>query len=370
MALLLLLLREHAPDQPLAVRQPLAREVAYPGGHLRLRRHRHRTLDGVGEVRRAGVAAVRALRRRSREHDLERRRDAFDPRADGRHVAAEHLHQQLGLGPALQRPLAREHLPEHQARGVDVGLRRDLAAHLLRREVGDLAAHTAIGRRDEPPVGLRHAKVGDLRGPVGADEHVLRRGVAVDDAEQRARLVARLVRGLQTAEHVPRDGRGDGHGHAHLPPAGVVQQARERLAVEVVHDRQHHDPVRDEVDHLDDVGMDDVPREAHLVEEPRYRGGITGEPLVQPLDGDRVRLPTPRDPQMDRSRRSRSERVVQGIASVLEQPAHVTPRLARASRPPAADSARLLCRASVGFRLGAEHVEVAAGETAGRGGAG
>ena len=275
-----------------------------PAGHLRRRRHGNCPLDGVGELRRARVASLRLPRRRSRDHDLERRRDVRRSRADLRHVAVQHLHQQLRFRAALQRALADQHLPQHQAGRIHVRLRRDVASHLLGREVGDLAAHAAVGGRDEPPVGLRHAEVDDLGGAVGADEHVLRRGVAMDDAEQVSRVVASLVRRLQPAQRVADDGGGDAHRHPHAASARVGEEARERLAVEVIHDGEDHDAVGHEVDDPDDVRMDDVPREAHLVEEPRHRRGIARQPLVQALDGDRERLPPARDPEMDGRRRA------------------------------------------------------------------
>jgi hypothetical protein len=86
----------------------------------------------------------------------------------------------------VERVTAREQFVGDHAGRVQIGLRRDLAARgLLGRHVGrgadDLPGRRPVRSRRHLADGLRDPEVGDLRVPVGRDQHVLRLEVAVDD---------------------------------------------------------------------------------------------------------------------------------------------------------------------------------------------
>ena len=113
----------------------------------------------------------------------------------------EDLRERLALGLALEETLAGERLPEHDGRGVDVDGAREVASReLLGRHVRELALDLALARRLDAARGLRDAEVEHARDAVGADEDVLRRHVAVHDAERLAALVLRLVRGVEAVQ--------------------------------------------------------------------------------------------------------------------------------------------------------------------------
>src|SRR6185312_153837 len=105
----------------------------------------------------------------------------------------------VGLAVALEEAPAREHLPENDAGREDVRPPVDVlvAARLLRRHVRELALELPGARRRELARGARHAEVAQARATVHADEDVLRRDVAMDDAERVAVVVLELVRRVE-----------------------------------------------------------------------------------------------------------------------------------------------------------------------------
>ena len=179
-----------------------------------------------------------------------------------------------------------EHFPEHDGGGVDVGRARRLPGDLLGRHVRDLALEAAFARRLQAAGGLRDAEVEDAREPVRPDEDVLRGHVAVDDPERLAVLARRLVRGVEAFDRAEDDRCGDGNGNADAALAQGAEQARERLALHVLHDEKELAFEGDDVERADDVGMTDAGRDARLVEEHRDEVGLLGELGMEPLDGD------------------------------------------------------------------------------------
>lgn len=82
-------------------------------------------------------------------------------------------------------------LEEEDAEAVDVAALGDLPPHcVLRREVAERALDAGGEVRDAVGDELREAKVGDLRGKVGVQEHVAGLDVPVDD--MRAHLVVQI----------------------------------------------------------------------------------------------------------------------------------------------------------------------------------
>ena len=127
-----------------------------------------------------------------------------------RHDARLHLLERVEIGVHAEEALVGRELPEHDAEREDVGRAIDLgAAHLLGRHVRELALERARARRREPVGDLGDAEVDDLRVAVVGDEEVVRRDVAVDEAEELAVLAAQLVRRVQALGRVGADARGE-----------------------------------------------------------------------------------------------------------------------------------------------------------------
>ena len=81
---------------------------------------------------------------------------------------------------------------------------------VLRRHVRELALEAAARSSSLFLLeNLRDAEVRDARDAVDADEDVLRRDVAVHEADVTAALVDQLVRGVQAGERVERDAHRD-----------------------------------------------------------------------------------------------------------------------------------------------------------------
>ena len=166
------------------------------------------------------------------------------------------LSRELGArrGSCPRTALAGEQLVEHQAERVDVAPDRDLLARqLLRRHVGrragaDLGAVDRLGEAGQP-------EVGDLGLAAAVDHHVGRLEIAVQDALR----VGRRETGAELARSAPPCPRGR--------PADAAQQRGQVLAVDVLH-REVVLAV-DFADVVDaaDVGVGDLARDAHLVEE-------------------------------------------------------------------------------------------------------
>ena len=185
------------------------------------------------------------------------------------------LERELGERVGLVGQAAGQQLVGHHAERVQVGPRSGLlAAGLLGREVRRGPEHRAhlgdarlIGGAGDPEVGeLDHVGV--------RDEQVARLDVAVHDAVPMR--VIESAAGL--GDHV--DGLVDLH------PAVIAQQLGARVAGDVL----HHDEVlavvlvEAEVEHLDDVGMDEPRRGERLAAEARHEGRVVGQVLGQQLD--------------------------------------------------------------------------------------
>lgn len=84
----------------------------------------------------------------------------------------------------LERAAAREHLPQKDTRGVDVDRARDASfAELLRRHVRQLPLEEADARDVGARRRLRDPEIDEARHAFGADDHVLRRDVAMNELE-------------------------------------------------------------------------------------------------------------------------------------------------------------------------------------------
>ena len=231
----------------------------------------------------------------SRESALQERRvegprERRDDRARRDDRVAEDLRERLALGLALEEALAGERLPQHDGRRVDVDGARELASReLLGRHVRELALDLAVARDLDAARGLRDAEVEHARDAVGADEHVLRGDVAMDEVERSPRSFfasCAAWRPWRKPHMIDAAMRG---GHVLALLARRAKQLRERLAVDVLHDEEELAVGRDDVDRRDDVRVLDARGEARLVEEHRDELGILGELRMQPLDRDGAR---------------------------------------------------------------------------------
>ena len=135
------------------------------------------------------------------EHDaLELLRDVRVERRRRDDLDVADLLQGREVALADEEALAGEHLVEHDAEREDVAAAVDgQPAHLLGRHVAELALEDAgLGLR-RLAGGLGDAEVDELDLALVADEHVLRRDVAVDEvqvAPLRVALVVRVVEPL------------------------------------------------------------------------------------------------------------------------------------------------------------------------------
>jgi hypothetical protein len=171
--------------------------------------------------------------------------------------------EQLRLVAALVEPTAREQLVEHHADREQIRARIDnLAAGLLGRQVAELAHR---GARLDVAVRLhvRDAEVAEDDAAVERQEHVVRRDVAMHEAERRARLAHRLVDGLEPLEQLVDD--------EHREVGRELEPARAEQAHELQEVHALHELHRDVVAARDlarVVGLDEV----RVVEEQREVG--------------------------------------------------------------------------------------------------
>ena len=249
-----------------------------------LRQPRRQLARDVGGARIAHIAS--AL-----EH-LER--DAIELR---RHVApAPRRRIDLGVLDLIRdrarivaRPQRRadEQLPEDHAEREHVGAPVErLAVDLLGRHVANLAHHGArlglvqlAGRLGDP-------EVGDFHFAGVADEHVLRRHVAVHDPERRAVAAALVVRVGEPARRLGDDVGDDGHRDAHPAPRRRFAQPPEVDAVDQLHGQVVGAVELAEVRDLHDVDVRQRAGDARLVDEHGDEVGGTVEDRQDALDRD------------------------------------------------------------------------------------
>ena len=197
---------------------------------------------------------------------------------------ADDLHERAELLVGVEEAAAGEHLPEHDAHGEDVGAAVDGGgADLLRRHVRRLALDEPGARRDDARGREGDAEIGDAPGAVGADEEVLRRHVAVHDAEGMTVVVGEVVRGVEPGEAV--DEGAQPRAHADLPRQVEGEPLRHGDALDVVHDEVEAVVALADVHDRNGVRMVDARGDAGLVEEHVDELALFGEVRVHHLDG-------------------------------------------------------------------------------------
>jgi hypothetical protein len=99
-------------------------------------------------------------------------------------------------------------------------------------------------------------------------------------------IARRLVRGVQPRQRAANDGHHDLRRHPLLALHAQAQQARQHLAVHVLHHQQQLLLVDgDDVQRRNDVGVLHARGDAGLVDQHRHEVGIARVLRVQPLDG-------------------------------------------------------------------------------------
>ena len=197
-------------DQRGALAQTVAGDARDPGRDPLRRGWFHRVFERDRHRLRRREAPSRILGERAGD-------DAVEVLGHGRDESARRLERaRTAVGRDVrEEAFADERLPQHDRRRVDVGASIERPPRSCSRAMYaifpfDLAAAGLLkaARR------LGDAEVEDARDAVGADEHVLRRDVAVDEPERRAVLAARLVGRVKAAERAGEDRDGDVRRHA------------------------------------------------------------------------------------------------------------------------------------------------------------
>ena len=125
--------------------------------------------------------------------------------------------------------------------------------------------------------GAGDPEVEDARYTVNADQDVLRRDVAMHEAERRSRLVLGLVRRVEPVEHVGDDRDRDVGRDAHAAVVRHLHEAPQRLALDVVEDEEELVLRRDDVERRDHVLVPDPRDHPRFVDERGAEVGIVRE---------------------------------------------------------------------------------------------
>ena len=242
-------------------------------------------LERTREIARRREAVLLALRERLHHAGLELGRVARDDRRRRRDDARLDLLERVEIGVHAEEALVGRQLPEHDAEREDVGGAIDLGpAHLLGRHIGELALERARARRRQAIGDLGDAEVDDLGVALVRQEEVVRRDVAVDEAEELPVLAAQLVGRVEAVGRVGADARREVGHDPHVPLFGAPHHLAQRLAVEVLHGDPVGVVVLPEVEHLRDVGVVDPRGDPRLVEEHIDELVIFDEVRVDALD--------------------------------------------------------------------------------------
>ena len=225
----------------------------------------------VAHVRRgrealAGVVRERACARPRRPRGARVGGSGIGGRPDAEQV------QRRELVVAFERRAAREQVVEDRADRPDVGAAVDrLAERLLGRHVLDLALEHARRwcRSATRSRAFAMPKSMSFATPLRADEDVLRRDVAVDDAEELARRVRRSSCAACSPPHASARMRRTTPVRDRRRPCARqrAMQLRERVAVDLLHHEVEDVVLLAEVEDLRDVRVLDARRDARLVEE-------------------------------------------------------------------------------------------------------
>ena len=268
--------------RPRIVAHDLAHEGRQPRARKIGREAVQELLQRLPELACRRESIVGSLLQAAHDHRLELARHAHAMRRRRRDGSLAHDVEQL-----LQVLLDVEHLPddhfvEQDPGGEDVGARVDrIAPGLLGRHVVVLALDDAGGGLLPAQRRLGDAEVDDLDLAVVADEHVLRRDVAMHDLERAAARVTLAVRVVEPLRHLGGDERGHLEGKVDV----VLGRAPQELVQIDAVDQLHGDVVllvdAAEVERLHDVGVGAAAPTA----SPRRRASARSRDRTRNWDG-------------------------------------------------------------------------------------
>ena len=263
------------------------------------------------ELARVGEAVVGLAREHLHDDLGERLRRALARQLERRVLARVHAARGLEHRRRRERVAAGEHLVEHRAEREQIAPAVDrLGLRLLGAHVRELSAHATCARVarlvvDDRVPGLGDAEVGDLHLALPREQNILRRDVAVDDAERPPVLVAATVRVIERLGDLGREEHRHAERHGHLQATAAREHRGEVEPRHVL----HRDEVAGglarrivdaaEIEHLDDVGVREPHRELRLVDEHvdelRVRGqlrqnALDDEDFFEALDAEALRL--------------------------------------------------------------------------------
>lgn len=199
----------------------------------------------------------------------------------------EKLREDLGFGVATEEQCARECLPKYDRRGIDVGLNRcRLVLEELGGKIGKFAFDRAGSGLMRVADGFRYSEIENARDTVATDHHVLRRDVAMNESKELSSCVSAVVCCMQSVKNVEQDGCD----HAGWTTVSRLSRATKKLTQRFAGDVLEHEEdfagVRNDVERGDDVRVLDPCGQAGLVDEAGDERRVTGEVLVESLDGD------------------------------------------------------------------------------------
>ena len=234
-----------------------------------------RVLEVGLERARVGVAVLEVLVRHAVEDRREARGDVGAARLHVGEVLADVLHRHRDLVLAVEGDVAGEHLEQHDAEAVDVGLAVDVVAErLLGGDVVGGAEDAALGGQALLVERAGDAEVGDLGGALLVDQDVLGLDVAVDDVAG--------VGGAEGAGDLDRVGDRLVDGQAAHAADAVLQ----RLALDVLEDDVRPAVLLAGVDDADDVRVGELGDRARLAAEALELVRVRGDLAVHELDRD------------------------------------------------------------------------------------
>jgi hypothetical protein len=165
----------------------------------------------------------------------------------------------------------------------------DGARGLLGRHVVHFALHRAAARvLGDAVARLGDSEVDELRDAAHAHEDVLRRDIAVDDAEGLAVFAAELVGGVETAARVREDPQRHAGRQRQPLPLHRAHDLGQRVAVDPLHREVEDVVLLAEIHDLSHVRVLDLRRDARLVEEHPLEARVLRELRKDHLDRDEL----------------------------------------------------------------------------------
>ena len=187
-------------DQSRAFTQRFTGQLLYPVADLGGRDQPDALLETHREVPCARVTPLRIAVEAFEHNRIELSRDVGAVATRRHDGIVEHTHQHVAWrGPVKETPV-RQHLPQHDRRCPYVSAALCLSLKLFWGRVAQLAFHLAFATLLQPLGRFRDAKVEHACQPIGTDQNVLRRHVAMHDTQRLAARALGIMRRMKTVE--------------------------------------------------------------------------------------------------------------------------------------------------------------------------